>query len=66
MALQYKLILKDGKVQIELLGCTGPACDANAEKIRQQLGLLAPAHAEYKPEYGQAAETEAVVSADVQ
>lgn len=66
MALQYKLILKDGKVQIELLGCTGPACDASAEKIRQQLGLLAPAVTEYKPEYSQAAETEAVVSAEVQ
>jgi len=66
LAQQYRLILKDGKVQIELLGCTGPVCDANAEHIRQFLQLNTPVAAEYKPEYSQGNEAEAIVSANVE
>jgi hypothetical protein len=62
MAQQYRLILKDGKVQIELLGCTGPVCDLNAERIRESLRLNTPVTSEYKPEYSQTNEAEAVVS----
>lgn len=61
MAQQYRLILKDGKVQIELLGCTGPVCDANAEQIREFLHLNTPIAAEYKSEYSQGSETDAIV-----
>lgn len=63
---QYRLILQDGKVKIELIGCTGPVCDANAEQIRQFLHLNTPVASAYKPEYAQGTETEAVVSANVE
>jgi hypothetical protein len=62
MAQQYRLILKGGKVQIELLGCTGPVCDLNAERIREALQLNMPVASEYKPEYSQGTEAEALVS----
>lgn len=66
MAQQYRLILKDGKVQIELIGCTGPVCDANAEHIRQFLQLNTAVETAYKPEYSQGVEAEAIVSANTE
>jgi hypothetical protein len=62
--MKYRLILKDGQVKIELMDCSGPICDVNAEKIREFLSLAAPAETEYKPEYGQTLEAETLVTAE--
>ncbi len=67
MALKYQIVIKDGKVKIEMIGCIGPVCDVNAEAIRQKLGLAAPVEVEYKPEYAMAvAEGENVAFADAE
>lgn len=62
--LQYRLVLKDGKVKIEMLNCTGQVCDVKAEEVRQALGLGAPVEVKYKPEYARPADTEVGVTVE--
>lgn len=66
MAQHYHLILKGGKLQIELMGCTGPVCDMNAQKIREILSLAVLVKTGNNAEYGEVTEAEASVSADAE
>ena len=54
-ALQYRIVFKAGKVQLELVNCAGPVCDPNADRVRQFLGLgqASVIAAQFKFEYAE-------------